>query len=72
MINATDKQFKRFMELRDEAIARFLDKCDFDETAYMTEKELKEYRKLFKLVNGHCMTCGQVKCDKDCPDSEAK
>jgi hypothetical protein len=43
-----DILLKRMCKIEDEALNRFLEKGNFDTTEWMTDKELEEYKKLYR------------------------
>lgn len=54
------KAMNRMGEIEEEAISLFLEHTDFNSTEWMNNDELKEYRELYKVVNGECPTCGET------------
>jgi hypothetical protein len=56
----TDYQaIERMNAMQESIISRYLDKIDWDMSAYMSDDEKKEYNALYKQVYGTCYFCGE-------------
>ncbi len=65
----TKKQLDRFDKIEQQAIDFYLYKSDFAILDWISKEDEKEYRKLYKLLNGECIECGELKNCK-CMDTK--
>jgi hypothetical protein len=59
MSMTNEQAIERMNDMQERIISWYLDKIDWDMSAYMNEDEKKEYNALYKQVYGTCYFCGE-------------